>query len=183
MSGRHEAEKRGDMEDSGEYGPLEWAEPIHGALVVVSRDQAASFVGYERGSGLPGRVVVEGVVSVWESGGASVLVLHSPDEWACTGCTTTDGAVLIVTHLGGVGSADLLQAARDLSADAFQDTGEEFRVGTEGLAIFDGTASWDMVEQGLHVSGDAPAGTYRLQFAAECKTAAGRLRLLRLQRC
>lgn len=163
--------------------PLEWAESIHGDLVLLDRLRADGWEQLERGAATPSaKTLVEGVLSTIERGAGTSLLLHTPTEPSFTAVTSLDGgAVLVVTHLGGSGSEEALEAAKQIPDDAFEATEATFSVGYVGGVLFDGSASWEMASESMLYVYVQAKGEYRVDVAAEHGEGERRVRVIRLR--
>ena len=163
--------------------PLEWAESIHGDLVLVDRVQADGWEQIERGSTDEHESsVLDGVLATTSRGAGLSLKLATPEGPAFSAVASDEsGRVDVVTVLGGEGTGEVLDAARALGDDVFESTEVELEIGFVGLVLFDGSASWEMASESmLYVYGTTPKGTYRVSVAREAEAAGQRVRVIRL---
>lgn len=168
--------------------PLDWAEPIHGELVLVDRVQADGWQQLEPGEADEDeQEIVPGVLAKVERGAGTSFVIKTPAEErpSKTGFVVPEeGGLLIVTHLAGDGGPDIRVAARDVPDDAYASTEASFDAGFVGVVLFDGASSWEMAsEHMLYVFAEIPKGTYAVDVSSERTTEAGkRFRVIRLRR-
>lgn len=174
-----------DMDTEVQRAPLDWLQPsVHGDLVLVDRIQAAGWQSFERGAEIGEVSLVDGVVASLERGAGVSLHLVTPSEPSATAIAHPDGGGLVlVTHLGGGGSPELLAAARAIGADAFAATEVVFQIGFAGVVLFDAAGGWEMAAESMaHVVGQTEKGDYRVSVASEHELLDQRVRLVRLWR-
>jgi hypothetical protein len=163
--------------------PLTWAESIHGDLVLVDRLRADGWEQLERGMETPtATTIIDGVLSTIERGAGTSLLLHTPAGPSFTAAVSVEGGpVLIVTHLGGSGSEEALEAARQIPDEAYVATDATFTVGYVGGVLFDGSASWEMASESMLYVYVQAKGEYRVDVVAEHGEGERRVRVIRLR--